>query len=123
MKLIAIGGGFPGTSNSKVPFEAMAEAINKDIDEIFPMQYLIMQNQHSFHLMNAMKKLTNLFYMENLVIHYILFLVKFIFISSNCFSKSLILELICSCVIFLHLELKELNCTPKVLILLLTFFI
>lgn len=35
MKLIDIGGGFPGVSNSKVPFEAMAEAINAGIDEIF----------------------------------------------------------------------------------------
>jgi len=35
MKLIDIGGGFPGTSNSKVPFETMAEIINAGIDEIF----------------------------------------------------------------------------------------
>lgn len=35
MKLIDIGGGFPGISNSKVSFESMAEVINKGIDEIF----------------------------------------------------------------------------------------
>jgi len=35
MKLIDIGGGFPGVSNSKVSFESMAEVINKGIDEIF----------------------------------------------------------------------------------------
>jgi ornithine decarboxylase len=35
MKLIDIGGGFPGTSQSKVSFESMAEVINRGIDEIF----------------------------------------------------------------------------------------
>lgn len=35
MKLIDIGGGFPGVSNSKVAFESMAEVINAGIDEIF----------------------------------------------------------------------------------------
>lgn len=35
MNLIDIGGGFPGTSNSKVSFESMADVINKGIDEIF----------------------------------------------------------------------------------------
>lgn len=35
MNLIDIGGGFPGTLQSKVSFESMAEAINKGIDEIF----------------------------------------------------------------------------------------
>jgi ornithine decarboxylase len=35
MNLIDIGGGFPGTDDAKVTFEAMAEVINKGIDELF----------------------------------------------------------------------------------------
>lgn len=35
MSLIDIGGGFPGTDDAKVTFEAMAEVINKGIDELF----------------------------------------------------------------------------------------
>ena len=35
MNLIDIGGGFPGTDDSKVSFESMAEVINKGIDELF----------------------------------------------------------------------------------------
>lgn len=35
MNLIDIGGGFPGTDDSVVTFESMAEVINKGIDELF----------------------------------------------------------------------------------------
>ena len=35
MNLIDIGGGFPGTLDSKVSFESMAEVINNGINEIF----------------------------------------------------------------------------------------
>jgi ornithine decarboxylase len=35
MNLIDIGGGFPGTDDAKVTFEAMSEVINKGIDELF----------------------------------------------------------------------------------------
>ena len=35
MNLIDIGGGFPGIDNAKVPFEEMADTINKSIDELF----------------------------------------------------------------------------------------
>jgi len=35
MKIIDIGGGFPGIDDPKVSFESMAEVINKGIDELF----------------------------------------------------------------------------------------
>ena len=38
MSLIDIGGGFPGTDDAKVTFEAMAEVINRGIDELFGEQ-------------------------------------------------------------------------------------
>lgn len=41
MSLIDIGGGFPGTNDAVVPFESMAEVINKGIDELFvDMSYI-----------------------------------------------------------------------------------
>ncbi len=35
MTIVDIGGGFPGTEKAKVPFERMAEEINRGIDELF----------------------------------------------------------------------------------------
>lgn len=35
MDMIDIGGGFPGTEDAKVPFEEMAQSINKAIDDLF----------------------------------------------------------------------------------------
>jgi diaminopimelate decarboxylase len=35
MKMVDIGGGFPGTDDAKVTFEEMAEVIDKSIDEFF----------------------------------------------------------------------------------------